>query len=306
MSKNITTNLENENSSIVKQDNTITDNSEQMNLKIKKYKKDKIKKILKKSTCYIAILFASFVLSIVTLCMNNSFENDFIAPTSNEIYGQKGELYVVSTYIGTDASSKTFVKELRKLESEYNIPYYLIDIVEYEELVDIWELEYSPTYFVIHKNGDNKELLYKSYGAKKYNVLNAEIEYCKLNGGVPIDQRNKEHDDDVTGLKMTLKTVETNANNNVNVTFSIVNKGSSEVTFKNSFIRAYSYNSSNTGSILDSSSSTKIGVGETQEVTVTFSGVEALKIKLIIDLSSLGGSSYSWIINKLSSSATSD
>ena len=306
MSKNKTLNLENENSSVVEQNDTTINNSEQMNLKIKKYKKDKIKKILKKSSCYIAILFASFIISIVTFCMNNNFKNSFIAPTSNEIYGQKEELYVVSTYIGTDASSKTFVKELRKLESECDIPYYLIDIVEYEELVDIWELEYSPTYFVIHKNGDNKELLYKSYGAKKYNVLNAEIEYCKLNGGVPVDQRNKEHSDDVTGLKMTLKTVETSSNNNVNVTFSITNNGSSEINFKNSFIKAKSYNSSNTGLILDSSTSTKINVGETQEVTVTFSGVEALKIKLTIDLSSLGGSSYSWIINKLSSPTTSD
>lgn len=277
----------------------ITLTEKEMNQKIKEMKRNKIIKVLKKSSAYIGILFSTLILTITCFVLCNDFKNDFIAPTSNEIYGQDEELYIVSTYLQTDDSSKTFVKELRKLKKNYDIPYYLVDLAEYEELVDIWQLEYSPTYFVIHQNGAKKELLYKSYGAKKYNVLNAEIEYCILNGGVPIDHRGNEHIDETTGLKIVLDTVESTTSGNIEVKFTITNTKPEDVIFDYSFVKAYKYGTTNTGNNLSSDTQITIHANESKEVTLTFSGVEALKVKLTINLSSINGNSYSWIINKL-------
>lgn len=298
---------------MVQNKNTVIEEKEltekEIDSKIRQIKVKKFKKNLYRSLPFILVSFIALILTITTYCLYGSFDNRFISPTSQSIYNQKEDLYIISTYISTDSSSKTFVKELRKLEKEYDIPFYLVDVVEYEELVEIWELEYSPTYFVINKNkNDKKELLYKSYGAKKYNVLNAEVEYCKMNGGVPIDHRGEKHTDDVTGLEMTLDSVEKTSSGNVEITFTIVNNGNSSVDFKNSFVKTKDYNSKKTGTNLKPNVTTKVGVGEEKEITVAFSGIDPLKVNISIDLSSITetNSTYSWIISKLEYSLNLD
>ena len=253
-------------------------------------------------------IFAIFIvcMSLFTICMieRNDLKKRFISPVSSDVYTQEGETYIIATYF-EESSTYTFLKELRKIEKKYGIPFYLVDVMEYgEDLIKAWSIEYAPTYFVMqreNKSDAKAELLYKSYGAKKNDVLRVEIEYCEKNGGIPVDHTGKmiSLGNDLN-VNITLDSVATEDNGNVKITFKVQNNSGDTFNFSNSFVSVTSYNKSTIGVLTEPNGGASILPGTEGNVEIYVSNVSQYKLRINLDFSSLGDTTnYSFAISKL-------
>ena len=258
------------------------------------------KRFIKLLTPFIALFVVCMSLFTFCLIESNNLDKRFISPTQKDVYEQKGDTYIISTYF-QEGSTYSFLKELRKIEKKYGIPFYLVDVQKYgDELISAWGLEYSPTYFIMQRDKSEDKtakLLYKSYGAKKYDVLMAEIDYCEENGGIPIDHTGEQVKLKDREITLTLSKVETQDDDSVKIVFDVVNSTEENFIFENAWVTVTSFDGKKTGSV-ESGGITILANTEGQiELYVT--GVSANKLKITIAIDGSSNNKFSWGISKL-------
>lgn len=258
------------------------------------------KRFMKLLAPFIALFVVCMSLFTICLIENNNLNKRFISPTQTDVYEQKGDTYIIATYF-QESSTYSFLKELRKIERKYNIPFYLVDVQKYgDELISAWGLEYSPTYFIMQRDkteDKSAKLLYKSYGAKKYDVLMAEIDYCEENGGIPIDhtgQTVKLKDSDIT---ITLSKVEKQEDDSVKILFDVKNNTGENFDFSNSWASVTSFDGKTTASVENGGVTILANTEGQIELFVT--GVSANKLKITLTIDGSSENKFSWGISKL-------
>lgn len=145
------------------------------------------------------IIFAAFLAIFLVLTpIQNKHNKHYITPYTDSVTKQDSDLYIVFPYYDGHYLCAEFLQTLNNAEEEYGIDYYLIDINKYPDVLEEWEVEVWPTYFVFYRESKEVEeetktdakLLYKSYGNKEAKALNNEINNVK-EYGMPINELNK-------------------------------------------------------------------------------------------------------------------
>lgn len=142
--------------------------------------------VIIKSYYLVVIICLLGLCTTVTLqCFYNDLLDHFITPSTEkmEAISYEHDTYIVSTYLSTDQNSLNFITTLKELEKDYDIPFYLVDITKYPDVIDNWGITYTPTYFVMTKS-DYKyaTLLYKAYGNKSATTIAEEAGWIEDNG----------------------------------------------------------------------------------------------------------------------------
>ncbi len=230
-----------------------------------------------------SIIFAGFLfLFIFFTVIKVQADAHFITPYQDSVSKQEGDLYVVSTYYDKNEISLEFVQTLNKLEDNYNIPYYLIDVVEYSEIIDVWDIKYWPTYFVFEKKAgaEDAQLLYKSYGNKEPYALYKEITYVQKYG-MPINNLGKsfavkENDKELFTLTPMKVLKDSENENRFTITFSVENKSSAPITINYSdfSVKSNGWTTTDSGYTFElrENKAITIEASKTSEVVLTFEG----------------------------------
>lgn len=200
-------------------------------------KKAILLKLLKTIWIPICVGITSLVLFFSFLPLNNNLKKRFITPYENSVTLQTPDLYVVSTYYANNETSIKFLQTLNKLEKDYKIPYYLVNVSTYPDVLDAWEVKYFPTYFVFERTENSKSavLVYKSYGNKESAALAKEINNVRKYG-MPISNiggtLSITDESNVNILDLTLVSVKPseNDNNQFTVEFYVENKTEKQLT----------------------------------------------------------------------------
>lgn len=200
-------------------------------------KKDILLKLFKMIWIPICIGIASIVLFFSFLPLNNNLKKRFITPYKDSVTLQSPDLYVVSTYYANNETSIKFIQTLNKLEKDYKIPYYLVNVSTYPDVLNAWEVKYFPTYFVFERAENSKSavLVYKSYGNKESTALAKEINNVRKYG-MPISNIGGTlsimDENNANILDLTLVSVKPSENdiNQFTVEFYVENKTKKQLT----------------------------------------------------------------------------
>lgn len=230
-----------------------------------------------------AIIFVIFlVLFCVLQPIQSNVKKHFITPYDDSVTHQDSELYIVTPYYSNNELSVKFLQTLKGME-KYGIDYYLVDVSEYTSIIDTWNIQYYPTYFVFTRQDKTKEatLLYKSYAFKDSVSLNKEISNVQKYGMPINDVSTTRTITDTNGDKLfeiTLNAIQpdtTNSNyNRFAATFTIKNVSSSVQTFDLGNLTCVSNPWTGDSSSYTSNKSNEetLNAGAEKEITIEFDG----------------------------------
>lgn len=259
---------------------------------------NKILLFIKNNVIGCALSVISLVFCIILFCVSCGYESDikdrFVSPVANEMYsdngwlGQKESMYIVSTYSG-DKYTSALIGQLRKLEKEKDVAFYLFDVNTYgNEFLKAYNITSFPTYFFVQYSEEEGRnvLMYKSYGAKSYELLVQELEYCQLNGSQPINEVEETKTDAGSNLEITFKSIDT-SDGVTSAVFTIKNTGDSSITFDTAYVTAKAYGSSTSAPKDMTDYTTSIKAKEEVEITFVFKKVEKNHIVITFNLTEL-------------------
>lgn len=156
-------------------------------------KKGTINSFFKRNWLLIMTCFLTVGCGVVFGIKQYEYSKHFINPTVTEMYDVKKENTYVVLEKTSYVDSNEFVRNLRKLNREKGIGYYIVDLTTYSK-TQLAQLNVSTEYiqyrvfatnYTAESDGrvtESRYLLYTGAGNKKWNQLGAEINFVKKYG----------------------------------------------------------------------------------------------------------------------------
>lgn len=264
--------------------------------------KEVFKPLLKLFLIPLIFVICGLSLFIGMQIYSSSFKSHFIAPTKEDIYGQKEDMYLLSTYYQYDKNSIAFIKEIKQMAKSLNIGYYMIDIEKYPEVINSWQITKSPSYYLVDKT--EEEIIYASYGKKDDSALAIEInnvmKYGLPQNDVNLSQSIKDGSESVMTVTLTEIAEVESVEGRYKVTFNFKNNSSNDININASDFKA-TYNPFDNEKSLDNLEYNLVDVfervtiasGEEKEITLYYNEFENKDFRISIKYS-YKDSDYYW------------